>query len=370
MDLEPTAEQRAIAESVRRWAREHVTPETLRAWEMAAGMPEERLWQQCAHLGWFGLGIPAHQGGADLGLLEVGMWFQEAARGLVPGSVMAAVRAGLALARIDPEAPELVAIARGQRLVAVATAEADTAAPSAWHTALTERSGSFYVTGEKWFVANASRAHLHLVGARLHDELVWCLVDAREARCVSLRSFDGEPLARVVYENAAVQRVVSRGENAVDRWQACEREQCALALVEMVGVMDAVLERTVAYVKEREQFGQKIGAFQAVQHQVADMATAYTASRHLAWQVVARLNTGTFQGWELATAAAFVPQACKRVTLTAHHLHGGAGYVVEHPLHYYAERAVTLCVRYGLERWALEAVAAHHLDHPPLPESR
>ena len=56
--------------------------------------------------------------------------------------------------------------------------------------------------------------------------------------------------------------------------------------------MEAVLDMTVAYVKEREQFGQKIAVFQAVQHQVADMATAYTAARHLAWQAITRAGGG------------------------------------------------------------------------------
>jgi alkylation response protein AidB-like acyl-CoA dehydrogenase len=130
----------------------------------------------------------------------------------------------------------------------------------------------------------------------------------------------------------------------------------------MIGGMDAVLATTVAYVKEREQFGQKLAVFQAVQHQVADMAIALTASRHLAWQAITRLAAGTDEGAELATAAAFVGQAFKRVTLTAHHLHGGAGYVVEHPLHYHAERAQSLCIRYAPEAQALEEVAAGLLD--------
>jgi len=53
-----------------------------------------------------------------------------------------------------------------------------------------------------------------------------------------------------------------------------------------------------------------------------------------------------------------VGQAFKRVTLTAHHLHGGAGYVIEHPLHYHAERAQALCIRYASERHALADVAS------------
>jgi hypothetical protein len=140
------------------------------------------------------------------------------------------------------------------------------------------------------------------------------------------------------------------------------REATALALAEMVGGMQAALDTTVAYVKEREQFGQKLAVFQAVQHQVADMATAYTAARHLAWQAITRLASGTEEGTELATAAAFCAPAFKRLTFAAHHLHGGAGYVVEHPLHYHSERAQTLCIRYAPEAPALASIAAALLE--------
>jgi alkylation response protein AidB-like acyl-CoA dehydrogenase len=102
--------------------------------------------------------------------------------------------------------------------------------------------------------------------------------------------------------------------------------------------------------------------FQAVQHQIADMATAFTAARHLAWQAITHAAANTLQGCDLAVAAAYVGQSFKRLTLAAHHLHGGAGYVVEHPLHYHAERAQALCIRYTPEAPALAEVAAELLD--------
>jgi alkylation response protein AidB-like acyl-CoA dehydrogenase len=123
-----------------------------------------------------------------------------------------------------------------------------------------------------------------------------------------------------------------------------------------------VLERTVTYVKEREQFGQKIAVFQAVQHQVADMATAYTAARHLAWQAITRVAGDTDEPIDLPGAVFHVATAFKQLTLTAHHLHGGAGFVVEHPLHFHSERAQSLSIRYAPEGRVLEEVAATLLD--------
>ncbi|MCX8072742.1 MAG: acyl-CoA/acyl-ACP dehydrogenase [Candidatus Binatia bacterium] len=362
MDFNPTPEQQAIAETVRRWSREQATPEQLRDWDALPSGIDQNTWQRCAHLGWFGMAVPARWGGSGLSLLEIAMWFQEAARGLVPLPVVQAVRGAHALATLAPEAPELARVATGEAVVALAHVEVDCTDPDHWATTLSQHDRGWTLSGTKTHVSNAGLATHHLVGAASAQGMAWCLVERSAASVEPLRTFDGDRQARVLYEQAPVLRVVASGAEARKSWRRLELEQRAFALVEMVGIMDAVLERTVAYVKEREQFGQKIGVFQAVQHQIADMATAYTASRHLAWQVVARLHSGTYEGWELDTAAAFVPQACKRLTLTAHHLHGGAGYVIEHPLHYYSERAVTLCVRYAPERAALEAVAQHWLD--------
>ena len=74
------------------------------------------------------------------------------------------------------------------------------------------------------------------------------------------------------------------------------------------------------------------------------------------------MAAGTEDGSELPVAAAFAGQAFKRLTLSAHHLHGGAGYVIEHPLHYHAERAQSLCVRYASEAPALGEIARRLLD--------
>jgi alkylation response protein AidB-like acyl-CoA dehydrogenase len=191
---------------------------------------------------------------------------------------------------------------------------------------------------------------------------VLCLSTRDAARRESLRTFDGDRQAQVTFENAPVlRRLTAAGEGSA-ALLLMQREQAALALAEMLGTMDAALDMTVKYVKEREQFGQKIAVFQAVQHQVADMGTALTASRHLAWRAITRLANGSETGADLEHALAYVAPACRKLTLTAHHLHGGAGFVVEHPLHLHSERAHSLAIRYAPEATTLAAVAQRLLD--------
>jgi alkylation response protein AidB-like acyl-CoA dehydrogenase len=298
-----------------------------------------------------------------LRLSEVACLLYECSRGLIPRSVIGAIHGGWALSRLDPNAPELADVAAGKRTVTVALDEEDCRDPARYATRVDGTASAARVAGCKWFVPNGQEADLQIVAAR-EDTGVALLLVAREAASSSpLRTFDGERQAVVRYESSPIVRRLSQAGQGSAALERLRREATALALAEMIGGMQAVLDLTVAYVKEREQFGQKIAVFQAVQHRVADMGTAYTASRHLAWQAITRMQAGTEQASDLAAAAAFVGPSFKRLTFAGHHLHGGAGYVVEHPMHYYGERAQALCIRYTPEAAALAEVARALLDN-------
>lgn len=362
MYLSPTTEQQELKDAVRRFCDAQITPERLAAWEKEPRGVDDACWRSIAALGWFGLGLPSAAGGSGLGLVEVACVLEECARGLVPRRVINAIRGACALGQLDGQHSVLPALARGDETLALAFDEQHVRDPQAFATEIRVGRGTTALSGEKWYVADGAYAAWHVVAAREGGGLSLVLVPAAAARISALRTFDGERQAIAHYERVPIAQrfgVAGRGGDAFER---VRRQQTALALAEMVGGMDAVLSMAVAYVKEREQFGQKLAVFQAVQHQIADMATAFTSARHLTWQAITRLAAGTEEGGELETAAAFVGQAFKRLSLSAHHLHGGAGYVVEHPLHYHAERAQALCIRYTPEAPALAAIAASLLE--------
>jgi len=361
MFLAPTAEQQELKDAVRRFCQEQITPERLAAWDKQPAGIDHDCWRAVTALGWLGLGLPPAAGGSGLGLVDVACLLEECARGLVPRRVINAIRGGLALALLQANSADLPALARGERTVTLALDERDVRDATVYATRLITTGGRTQLVGEKWYVADAAYADLHVVAAREAAGIVLVLAHAKEATVTPLRTFDGESQGVVRYDGVGVQRLTAPG-HGTHALAALRRHQTVLALAEMVGGMDAVLAMTVNYVKQREQFGQKIAVFQAVQHQVADLAIAFTAGRHLAWQAVTRLAAQSEEGIELAHAAAFVGQAFKRLTLTALHLHGGAGYVIEHPLHYHAERAQSLCIRYTPEAGALAEVAAALLD--------
>ncbi len=361
MRPEPTGEQRELQEAVRGLLSREVDPDRLLRWENEPAACDPVLARTVAELGWIGLGLPTASGGGGADLSDVACLVEECARGLLPRPLLGAIRSADALATLDPADPLLPDLASGRGRLALALDEPGGRDPRGWKTALSGPRGARVVDGEKAYVPDAEGSDVHLVAARDGGSTAFALVDRRTpgVSVQALRGFGGDRQGHVGYRAAAVLREIAATDEALARVQ---RRQAALALAEMTGGMAAVLEMTVEYVKMREQFGQKIAVFQAVRHQVADMGTTFTAARHLAWQTITRIAAGAPRDVEEASAIAWVGQAFKRVCWTAHHLHGGAGFVVEHRLRFHGERAQSLCIRWAPEAPALREIAAALLD--------
>jgi alkylation response protein AidB-like acyl-CoA dehydrogenase len=110
------------------------------------------------------------------------------------------------------------------------------------------------------------------------------------------------------------------------------------------GVAQAALDAAVAYAKEREQFDQPIAGFQAIRHRIAEMATDIEAARSLAYRAGSAINAGdTDEATRLASMAKlFASEHAVDVTDEAIQVHGGAGYVTDHPVErYYRDARVT-----------------------------
>jgi len=364
MNFDPTPEQQELKNAVRDLASRECTPERLLAWESDPTGIDEATRRTVADLGWLGVGAPEAAGGTGGSLIDLACLVEECARGLVPRPVIGAIRAVAALADLDPANPLLTELVAGRRRLALAFDEEAARDPARHASAIAGTGVAATLSGRKAYVPDASEADLHLVAAREGQAASLVLVENREphVRCAAVKTFGGDRQANVTYERAPLAGRIAATGGADAALRRVERRQVALALAEMVGGMDSVLAMAVAYVKEREQFGQKIALFQAVRHQIADMGTQFTAARHLAWQAITRVAAGTEQGHELATACAYVGQAFKRLCWTSHHLHGGAGFVVEHRMRFHSERAQSLCIRYTPEAPALAEVARALLD--------
>jgi alkylation response protein AidB-like acyl-CoA dehydrogenase len=363
--LAPTEEQQAIQRAARRFLAGEITRERRLAWDGMAEGHDAAFWEAVAGLGWLGWGLPAAYGGHGASLLEVGLLVEECGRAVAPFGIFAAIVGGLALAALGtPEQKRrwLPEAARGAKLVTLAVAEADAAQnPAAFRTALRRRGRTLRLDGEKRFVLQGVTADAFLVAARDGRGTSAVLVPAA-APGVALqaqRTFgkDRQSVVRFAGVTLDADALCGRAGAAWPRLQAVRDRAAALLCCDMIGGADAVLAMTVAYVSEREQFGVKLGTFQAVQQMAAVMAIDVEGARHATRQALWRLSEGRPAARELAVAKAWTGRAYRDVTLAAHQLHGGAGYVIEHDLHRYAARAKEAELRFGsTEEW-LEALA-------------
>jgi alkylation response protein AidB-like acyl-CoA dehydrogenase len=166
------------------------------------------------------------------------------------------------------------------------------------------------------------------------------------------RAIGGEPVAEVRLDAVAVHReqvlgaamAPSQRDKLWDEWLDTA---LALLCMEMAGGTARVLEMTALYMLKREQFGKPLGSFQAVQHHLANMTMqsdgAYATALQALWAAAHRCPATL----ETSIAKAWGGSAYKAVTVLAHQLHGGIGYVRESDLHLWSERAVADALSLG-----------------------
>jgi Acyl-CoA dehydrogenase, C-terminal domain len=189
------------------------------------------------------------------------------------------------------------------------------------------------------------------------DGFVPHLAQAQRVLTADMRAApaEGEAVA-TVDETLGLGRLSQNGsEPAVGEWGEVRRRLLAALALEAVGIGSKALELAIAYAKEREQFGKRIGTYQAVAHSLVDGYVAVELARSLAYWAAWAVATGDPQA-DLAVAAA-KSQAAEAAVLACEksiQAHGGIGFTWEHPLHRYYKRALWLegAVGYGREHRA------------------
>jgi alkylation response protein AidB-like acyl-CoA dehydrogenase len=299
------------------------------------------LWQALAvDLGLAGLLVPEPEGGAGASAREAAVVLEELGRAAAPVPFLtSAVVATTAL--LGSGTPLLADLASGQRTVALAvplSASAHDPVPSL------SRDADGRLVGTVTSVAGALEADVLLVpvsvGGVADDGVEVVAVDTADCTVSPVVSLDmGRQLADVVFAGATGDVVVPAegGEQAVRRALTAG---AALLASEQVGVARWCLDTTVAYLKERRQFGRVVGGFQALKHRLADLYTAVESGAAAARWAAAALAA---DDPEAELAAVVAQSACSdlavRAAEEAVQLHGGIGMTWEHPAHLFLKRA-------------------------------
>jgi len=306
-----------------------------------------RLWKALADAGVLGLAVGERHGGSGGSLAELGIFHVEAGRALCPKVVHSTAVAALAvdwLGGVDARAAWLPALASGSARGTCAVFGARDAAVVTPVVQARADGDAWRLRGVVDFVADADLADLIVVTADADGSTMGFVVETRSPgiSIEPLVMMGGDPAFMVRFDDVLVDdpRAVlgAVGEQDVRR---VANAVVALLSLDLVGVGEAVVQRTVEYTKMREQFGRPIASFQAAQHLVADMHIALAAARLAARSALFWIGRGHTATRETAIAR-MRAAAVKQITLDAHQLHGGMGYVVDTDLHLFSERARVL----------------------------
>ena len=331
------------------------------------------LWGKMAELGWMGLVLPEEYDGMGMSFLDLAVLLEEMGRACFPGPFFSTVVLGaltvLEAGNEEQKKELLPKIAAGEAILTMALTEPSASYdPAAVTVKAVPDKDDYVISGTKLFVDNAHIADYMVCVTRTKDGagkaeegITLFLVDAKSPGIATtlLKTIAGDKQCEVTFDNVRVPQKNMLGERDKG-WPVVAKilEKAAVAkCAEMVGGAQAALDMSVAYAKERIQFGRPIGSFQAIQHHCANMVTDVDGSRFITYQAAWKVSEGLPAAMEVSMAKAWVNEAYRRVTQLGHQIHGGIGFCMDHDMPLYFKRAKAAEPTFGDADWHREIVA-------------
>jgi 3-oxocholest-4-en-26-oyl-CoA dehydrogenase beta subunit len=357
MDFTLTDDQRAIADLAHRILSEQLPAERLRDLEQTDAWFAEDVWSALGEADLLGICLPEGDGGGGYGIAGACLVAEQVGRTVAPVPYLSSVVASaLPVSRFgdDAQRARLLprVIAGADTLTCALYEPGDVSVPAVPSTQATKVGDGWTLDGEKSLVVGADRALAILVPARTSETLSGVFLVAPDASGVSLTrdtAVTGEPQWQIRLDAVEVgaDALVGTDDQGAEIVAWISDHLAAAICATQTGVCEEALTITAAYVSEREQFGSKLGTFQAVGQRVADAYIDTEAIRLTTQQAVWRLQEGLDAHDELMTAKFWAADGAQRVVHAAQHLHGGIGVDLDYPIHRYFRWAKVLELTLG-----------------------
>lgn len=332
MDFSITADQRLMQESLARTLEAAAPLERVRKFAADREAIARDIWAALADFGLPGVVVPEERGGLGLGLLDAALAAEALGRAVAPTPFLGSVAASVALVRggsAEQQARWLPKIASGEVVVGLAISEAVAGARDGM--GVTAAGGR--LSGGALFVTDALAADLFLV-ADTTGGLHLVAGDAAGLTRSDVTSIDlTRRLGELAFDGVAAEPL------AVHTLDAVRDAAWTLLASDTLGAAEVMIEKAVAYAKERRQFGRVIGSFQAVKHLCAEMAAELEPSRSLVWYAAYAFDDAPAEaGVTAAHAKAHTSEIGRFIARTATEVHGGMGITDLLGLHYWFKR--------------------------------
>jgi alkylation response protein AidB-like acyl-CoA dehydrogenase len=351
MDFELTDDQRSLRASIVEFARRELNDDVLE--RDKEGSFSRAAWRKCADLGILGLPVPEEYGGSGADPSTTLVALEALGYGCTDNGLLFSLNAQmwaietpiLRFGSDEQKQRYLPGLADGSTLAAHGMSEPASGSDAFSLSTTARKDGDEYVLdGSKTFVTNAPESDLFLVFATIDKELGFAGVTAFLLEKGTPGFTVGKPLSKMGLRTSPMSELFldgcrlpasnvlgkpGLGMRVFDHSMTWERG-CILATT--VGTMERQLERSLEYARERKQFGQPIGSFQAVSHKLVDMKLRLETSRLLLYHLGSLLDAGKPTALESALVKLHLSEAFVRSSLDALQVHGGYGYMTEYEL--------------------------------------
>lgn len=363
--FELTPEQQDIKRAAREFAEGEIRPIARELDEKEEFDP--RLWKKAAELGFLAVFVPEEYGGAGYGYLEQCLIIEEFAR--VDTACAQAIESTFFGSQIilmfgseEQKRKYLPAICGGEMRMGVAVTEPDAGSDVASISTRAEKDGDHYViSGNKMFITNANVADFLIVACvtnpeapKKHERLSLIIVETSRPGYESTKlkgklSLRCSDTGEVAFKGVRVPKENLIGEEGKGFYYLMEffnRTRLGVA-AQAVGTAQGALEKAMAHVRQRHQFGRPLASFETVQHKVAEMATLTEAARSLLYRAAAKVDRGEVDPALVAMAKWFASEVAVKVADEAIQLHGGYGILEEYDVAHYWRDAKVLEIYEG-----------------------
>ena len=352
MDLDLSPEHLLLRQTIRDFATNEVEP-VVEEHERERRFPTDIV-SMLGPMGLLGIPYPEEEGGAGLDTLAYAIAVEELSR--VWGSLGIIVAAHTSLGcgplhlagSAEQKERWLVPMAQGQVLGAYGLTEPEAGSDSGGTRTIARHEdgpdgGSWVIDGHKRFITNAGQAGTYIVtartGSRDHGapEISAFIVPAGTpgfsvGRLEEKMGLHASATGELLFDGCrvpAAQMLGGRGDGWKIFLTILDGGRISIGAM-AVGLAQAALDASVAYARERQQFGRPIGSFQGVAFMIADMATEIDAARALVWRAAWLKDQGRDYALAAAEAKLFASEVANRATNNGVQVHGGYGYVEEY----------------------------------------
>ncbi len=374
MNFDYSDEQRALHESLTRWLDKHYTFAQRRERLHAASATDDATWHTLAEMGLLALPLPEAHGGLGGDSVDLaGVMAILGAKGVLEPYLPTVLAARLLADTGTPGQCDrwLPDVAQGRLRLTFAHGEPGTRhARTRVATAAAREGDVWRLAGHKAVVVGAPQSALLVVSARVAgaiDSSAGLALFAVEPNApgIELRSYrnhDGQLAADMLLRDVRVpdgQRLGAAGDAAAAIEHALDRGAAAVC-AEAVGIMRAMNDTTLEYLKTRKQFGVAIGSFQALQHRMADMVVATEQANSMALMAAAKADShdAAERAHAVSAAKAYVGQQARFVGQQAIQLHGGMGITDEMMVSHLFKRLTLIESSFGDTDHHFERVSA------------